>query len=70
MESGSDGHLAREAGGRGLPAKDFVFKEVSDPDYQALLGAIREGGKKACETPEADMPGFINRSQDRGFPYH
>lgn len=63
-------HLAKEAGGRGLPTKDFVFKDTSDPDYQALLDAIREGGKKAYETPEADMPGFVNRSCDKAFQYN
>lgn len=62
-------HLAKEAGGRGIPAKDFAFKDTSDPDYQALLKALSDGGKKAYETPEADMPGFVNRSQDKAFPY-
>jgi len=62
-------HLAKSAGGRGIPAKDFEFKDTSDPDYQALLKAIAEGGKKAYETPEADMPGFVCRSKCRAFPY-
>jgi len=34
-----------------------------------MLAAITEGGKKAYEVPEADMPGFINRSQHRAFVY-
>ena len=62
-------HLAKSANGRGIPAKDFQFASTADPDYQALLKAISEGGQKAYETPEADMPGFVSRSQDRAFPY-
>jgi len=62
-------HLAKGAGGRGIPAKGAEFKDTSDPDYQALLRAIAEGGKRAYETPEADMPGFVRRSEDRAFPY-
>ncbi len=62
-------HLAKAAGGRGIPAKDFQFATTADPDYQALLRTISEGGRKAYETPEADMPGFVNRSQDRAFGY-
>ena len=63
-------HLAKAAGGRGIPAKQFQFSDAADPDYQALLAAIAEGGKKAYETPEADMPGFINRSGDCYFHYN
>jgi hypothetical protein len=63
-------HLAKEAGGRGLPAKGAEFKTTSDPDYQALFKAIVAGGKMAYETPEADMPGFVSRSGDKAFPYH
>ncbi|GEM_PF-1928947 len=62
-------HLDPNAGGRGLPAREFAFKDTSDPDYQAMLKAIAEGGKKAYETPEADMPGFVSRSHDRAFVY-
>ena len=62
-------HLAKSANGRGIPAKDFQFASTADPDYQSLLKAISEGGRKACETPEADMPGFLSRSQDRAFRY-
>ena len=63
-------HLAKSAGGRGIPAQDFQFKDTADPDYQALLKAITEGGRKAYETPEADMPGFVNRSEACGpFKY-
>ncbi len=62
-------HLAKTAQGRGIPAKDFRFLSTADPDYQALLSAIVAGSRKAYETPEADMPGFVNRSQDRAFLY-
>jgi len=62
-------HLAKSAGGRGIPTKGFLFQDTADTDYQAMLAAITEGGKKAYETPEADMPGFIRRSQNRSFVY-
>lgn len=62
-------HLAKSAGGRGIPTKGFMFQDTADTDYQAMLAAITEGGKKAYETPEADMPGFIRRSQNRSFVY-
>ena len=62
-------HLAKSASGRGIPAKDFQFATTADPDYQALLKAISEGRQRAYETPEADMPGFLSRSQDRAFRY-
>jgi hypothetical protein len=62
-------HLDKAAGGRGIPAKDFRFRDSADPDYQAMLKAIVEGSKKAFEVPEADMPGFVNRSQDRSYRY-
>jgi mono/diheme cytochrome c family protein len=62
-------HLAKTAGGRGIPAKGFQFKDVTDPDFQAMLKAVAEGSKKAREVPEADMPGFVNRSQDRSYRY-
>lgn len=62
-------HLSKEAGGRGIPAEGFQFADTNDPDYQAMLKAITEGGRKAYETPEADMPGFKSRSGDRAFKY-
>jgi mono/diheme cytochrome c family protein len=62
-------HLAKSANGRGIPAQDFQFSSTADPDYQSLLRAFAEGGRKAHDMPEADMPGFVNRSQDRAFPY-
>ena len=62
-------HLAKSASGRGIPAKDFQFASTADPDYQALLKAISEGRQRAYETPEADMPGCLSRSQDRAFRY-
>jgi mono/diheme cytochrome c family protein len=64
-------HLAKAAGGRGLPAKgEFAFKDKNDPDYIALLAAITEAGKAAYETPEADMPGFVPRCADKAFQYN
>ena len=63
-------HLSKDAGGRGIPAKDFQFKDATDPDYQTMLKAIAKGGKKAYETPEADMPGFRSRSKYRAFHYN
>ena len=63
-------HLSKDAGGRGIPAKDFSFADTTDPDYQLLLNAIKEGGAQAYATPEADMPGFINRAKGCGeFKY-
>jgi len=62
-------HLAKSANGRGIPTQGFQFASTADPDYQALLQAITEGRRKAYETPEADMPGFVSRSQDRAFRY-
>lgn len=63
-------HLSKDAGGRGIPAKDFQFKDKADPDYQAMLKSVTEGGRKAYETPEADMPGFKRRSKYRAFHYN
>ena len=62
-------HLSRQAGGRGIEAEGFEFAGPGDPDYQAMLQAISEGGRRAYQTPEADMPGFVNRSADRAFAY-
>ena len=62
-------HLAKAANGRGIAAKGFEFASTADPDYQALLAAIVEGSRQAYATPEADMPGFVSRSQDRAFAY-
>jgi hypothetical protein len=62
-------HLAKAANGRGIPAKGFEFASTADPDYQALLAAMVEGSRQAYATPEADMPGFVSRSQDRAFAY-
>ncbi|MCF7974244.1 MAG: DUF1080 domain-containing protein [Phycisphaerae bacterium] len=62
-------HLAKAAGGQGIGAQGFEFAGTNDPDYQTLLKAITEGKRKAYETPEADMPGFVNRSADRAFRY-
>ncbi|MHB0958691.1 MAG: HzsA-related protein [Pirellulaceae bacterium] len=44
-----------------------LFRDTQDPDYQALLQAIRTGQRQMGELPEADMPGFINRSAHMSF---
>ena len=62
-------HLAKSAGGRGIPAKGFQFKDTADADYQAMLKTAAEGCRKAREVPEADMPGFVSRSGDRSYRY-
>jgi hypothetical protein len=56
-------HLAREAGGRGIPVlregeESLLFESPRDTDYQAMLQAIEAGKRIALRTPEADMPGF------------
>ncbi|MCP4453181.1 MAG: hypothetical protein GY809_17100, partial [Planctomycetes bacterium] len=62
-------HLSRTVGGRGVAAGGFEFTSTHDPDYQAMLDAITEGRRRAYQTPEADMPGFVSRSADRAFGY-
>ena len=59
-------HLSKEAGGRGIPAKDFAFRDTTDPDYQLMLNAIQEARTHAYATPEADMPAFTNRAHNCG----
>ena len=44
-----------------------LFRDTQDPDYQALLWAIRQGARYMAELPEADMPGFVNRSAHMSF---
>ena len=53
---------ALAAGGKLQP-----FRDTNDPDYQAMLKAIRQGAASMAELPEADMPGFVNRSANNGF---
>ena len=43
------------------------FRDTNEPDYQAMLKAIRQGAVSVAELPEADMPGFVNRSANKGF---
>ena len=63
-------HLPKAAGGRGLAAEKFAFSGKDDPVYKGMLEAIREGGRESLKTPEADMPGFVNRSKGFGeFKY-
>jgi hypothetical protein len=44
-----------------------LFRDTQDPDYEALLQAIRQGARYMAELPETDMPGFINRSANMSF---
>ncbi len=44
-----------------------LFPDTRDPDYQTMLQAIRKGKQLVRELPEADMPGFINRSAHMSF---
>ena len=59
-------HLARSAGGQ---ADDFhaVFRDTSDPCYQAVLGAICEGKAALLARPRMDMPGAVPVPQVRDF---
>jgi len=43
------------------------FRDTNDPDYQTMLQAIRAGRELVHQLPEADMPGFINRSAHMSF---
>jgi hypothetical protein len=51
------GPLAKGAGGFGSCATN-VFTSTSDPDYQQLLAAIREGQALLGTTPRFGTPGF------------
>ncbi|MEI6647159.1 MAG: hypothetical protein WCP12_14070 [bacterium] len=46
-----------------------LFKTTSDPVYQEILKAIIAGKQYHEQLPEADMPGFVNRSADKAFLY-
>ncbi|MCL1921279.1 MAG: hypothetical protein FWG50_09425 [Kiritimatiellaeota bacterium] len=59
-------HLAKSAGGRGIPAEGFAFGSTDDPDYRLMLDALREARGHALATPEADMAGFTNRAHNCG----
>ncbi|MBT7846023.1 MAG: hypothetical protein HN742_29395 [Lentisphaerae bacterium] len=50
-------HLARSAGGLELGGKR-IFESVEDPDYQAILTAVREASGRLGEEKRFDMPGF------------
>jgi hypothetical protein len=58
--------LAKSAGGFGTclasasnAASGPVFADVNDPDYQAILAAIRDTGKRLDEITQHDKPNFI-----------
>ena len=66
-------HLSKHSGGRGIDTPRLGkapprFADVSDPDYRAMLAAIRAGRALALQTPEADMPGFQARRTIRELP--
>jgi hypothetical protein len=47
-------HLPKSAGGRGMAP---AFFGPDDPDYRALLAAIRQGHEALIANPRMDMPG-------------
>jgi len=49
-------HLPKSQGGGGI---EPVFSGSKDPDYQAILAAIRQGRKALNDKPRIDMPGAI-----------
>jgi mono/diheme cytochrome c family protein len=55
-------HLPKPFGRGIVKSKDgkdlAVFRDTTDPDYRAMLEAIREGRELMLTTPRADMPGF------------
>ncbi len=55
--------LARKAGGLGLCGGE-VFASAGDPDYRALLAAIREASEELARIKRFDMQGF------RPSPYY
>ena len=59
-------NLARTAGGR-APDATAPFRTIDDPDFAALLAAIREGGRLLEEKPRMDMPGGVPVPQKRQF---
>ncbi len=54
--------LAKESGGYGIcgaeKARENVFSETADPDYQALLASVREAKNALDQMKRFDMPGF------------
>ena len=47
-------HLPRQSGGRGISP---AFTGPGDPDYQAILAAIKQGHEALIANPRMDMPG-------------
>ncbi len=60
------GNLAITAGGREPDAR-AIFKTADDPDYRALLSALREGARSLAANPRTDMPGSKSLPQQRDF---
>ncbi|MBM3499927.1 MAG: hypothetical protein FJX74_14800 [Armatimonadetes bacterium] len=50
--------LAKSAGGRGSCGGE-VFRSAEDPDYVALLEAVRPAHRALVEKPRMDMPGAV-----------
>jgi hypothetical protein len=59
-------NLAKSAGG-GADDDKAAFASTSDPDYLALLAALREGAEHLRQLPRMDMPGAVAVPQERDF---
>jgi len=59
-------HLSSDAGGWAPPAQ-ARFRDRNDPNYQALLSAIRTGAEELRRYPRADMEGAHTIPQPRDF---
>jgi hypothetical protein len=64
--------LSTQAGGRGLCRNEDgapqVFKDTADPDYQAMLRAIRQGCDLLVAHPRADMIPLFAKRPDHDDP--
>ncbi len=49
--------LAKDAGGRGICGKE-VFTSTADPDYRALVTALKLTEDALATRPRTDMPGW------------
>ncbi len=59
-------HLSQEDGGWAEPDQ-ALFRDTSDPRYQRLLDALREGAADLERYPRMDMPGARPLPQPRNF---
>ena len=65
-------HLAEPSGGRGLGTEKEgrgapIFLDTEDPDYRAMLAAIRQGREKMLAHPRVDMAPKRGLSQATGL---